>query len=135
MYSYPKNDLTCCDEELDSSIASLSPHLFHESGTLEFLHNSEPINLEIICSPEPTIEIKPSSSNASFVSAQPDSFTLETHHSPTPPPNNFHITNDNATYTIPTKKKYNTLQDPVLIDSGILTSVLHAEKIPLKQTL
>ena len=92
-----------CDEELLSSTASFSPPLSLKSGTLELPHNFEPINLEVICTPEHTNEIKPPSSNASFVNLQPNSSTLNTRHLPTPPPSNLHITIDNATYTVPTK--------------------------------
>ena len=49
-------------------------------------------------------------------SNKPSSNILKSRHSPTPPPNN-HITIDN--HPIPPKKKYNILEDPVFIDSGI----------------
>ena len=49
-------------------------------------------------------------------------------HSPSPPPNNLHITIDN--HPVPPKKKYNILEDPVFIDSGTLPPTLHPLKTP-----
>ena len=113
-----------CDEEL-SSIASLSPLLSPKSGTLELPHSSDAIKVEVITTPEPTIEIKPSSSNTSIInSIQPTFSSLKTRHSPTPPPNNLQITIDNATFTVLTK----ILVEPVFIESGILPPILNPQK-------
>ena len=54
---------------------------------------------------------------------QPIFSTPKNSHSPTPPPNNLHITIDD--HPIPPKKKYNILKDPVFFDSGILPPTLH----------
>ena len=75
-----------CDEEFLSSIASLSPPLCPESGTLELSHNSDPINIEVITTTEPTFEIKPSSSITPIAKTQPTSSDLKNSslaHSPT----------------------------------------------------
>ena len=121
-----------CEEILFSSIASLSPLLSFTSGTLELPHSSDPINIEVITTPEPTNEIKPSSSNTSIVNNnQPTSSSLKTRHAPTPPPNLLQITIDNTTYTVPTKKKYNILGDPVFNESGILPPTSNPQKILL----
>ena len=58
-----ENDLrrSHCDEELLSSIASLSPPFPLKSGTLELPNTTDPNNLEIIPTAEPTFsDIKPS---------------------------------------------------------------------------
>ena len=70
-----------CEEELLSSVASLSPLLSLKSCTLELPHSFDPINI----TPEPTIESKPSSSNNSIVfNIQPTSSSPKTRHSSTP---------------------------------------------------
>ena len=56
-------------------MASMSPPLSSNSGTLEHPHNFEPIKLEDICTPEPTIEVKPISCNAPIVNTQPNPST------------------------------------------------------------
>ena len=66
------------DEEFLSSIASLSPPPSLKSGTLDLPSVSDSLRLDINPTPEPT------------------------RHSPTPPPNNLHITIDN--HPIPPKK-------------------------------
>ena len=114
-------------EKLFSSIAFLSPPLSLSSGTLELPSNSDLINLEIIPTPEPTLPtIQPSSST----DTQPSSSNLKTGHSHTPPPTNLQVTIDNVTYSVPSKKTYNILEDPVFIDSGILPPVLQPVKNP-----
>ena len=75
--------------------------------------------------PEPTVN---GNSTTSQSLNKPPSTKLKTRHSPTPPPNNLHITIDN--HPIPPKKKYNILEDPVFIDSGILPPTLHPLKTP-----
>ena len=69
-----------CEEELFSSIASLSPPLFLKSGTLELPHTSVPLHLEIIPSSEPTLtDFQPSSStHTSTVHNQHISSTFKT---------------------------------------------------------
>ena len=109
-----------CDEELFSSIASLSPPLSLKYGTRDLPHNSDPINLDVICTPEPTIEIKPSSSNASFVNTQPNFSTHKTRHSPTPPPNNLYITIDNAIQINMTIKWYSFIRKKFAIATWTL---------------
>ena len=103
------------DEELLSSIASLSPPLYLKSGNLVLLNVSDPLPLDINPTPEPTLNVCPSTTQST---TQPLSSTLKTRHSPSPPPNNLHITIDN--HPVPPKKKYNILEDPVFIDSGTL---------------
>ena len=98
-----------------------------KSGTLELSHSSDPINIEVITTPEPSIEIKSSSSSTSIVIIQPTSSSPKTRHTPNHPPYNLQITIDNATFTVSTKKKYNVLEDPVFIDSGILPPVLNPQ--------
>ena len=63
----------------------------------------DPTNFEVIKTPEPTICIKPPSSNTSIVNFQPTSSSLKTRHSPTLPPNNLHITIEKPIYSVPTK--------------------------------
>ena len=106
------------EEELLSSIASLSPPLSLKSGTLDLpLVTDSSLPLDSNPTPEPTL-------NATSTTSQPPnkstSTNLKTRHSPTPPPNNLHFTVDN--HQIPHKKKYNILEDPVFIDSGIILS-------------
>ena len=94
-----------CDGELLSSIVSLSHPLSPKPGTVELPHISDRINIEVITTPDPTIEVKPSFSNTPIVNARPTSSALKTPHSPTHPSSNLQITIANATYTVPTKKK------------------------------
>ena len=95
-------------EKFLSSIVSLSPPLSLKSGTLDLANVNDSLPLDIIHTPEPTLNVIPSTTQST---TQPLSSTLETRHSPTPPPNNLHITTDN--YPTPPKKKYNILEDPV----------------------
>ena len=104
------------DQELLSSIASLSPPFSLKSGSLPLESNP---------TPEPTIN---SNSTTSQSINKPSSTNLKTRHSPTPPPINIHITIDN--HPIPHEKKYNILEDPVFIDSGILPPTLHPLTTP-----
>ena len=106
-------------QRLLSSIASLSPPLSLKSGTLDLPNDSDSLRLEINPAPEPTLTVIPSTTQISTVYAQPLSSTPKTRHSPTPPPNNLQITINN--HPIPPKKKYNILEDPAFIDSGITT--------------
>ena len=112
------------DEELLSSIASLSPPLSLKSGTLDLPLANDPLPLNSNNTPEPTVN----SNSTTSQSNKPSSNNLKSRHSPTPPPNNLHITIDN--HPIPPKKKYNILEDPVFIDSGILPPTLHPLKTP-----
>ena len=125
--------MTSCTnkEEVLCSIGLSSKPLSPKSGTLELPNNSDLIKLEIVHTPEPTLsDIEPSSStNTQHLSSNP-----KTRHSPTPPPTNLQVTIDNVTYTVSSKKKYNILEDPVFIDSGILHPVLNLLKTLLKQT-
>ena len=111
-----------CDEELLSSVATLSPPIRQKSGTLELPHTSDPINLKIIPTPKPTLlDVQSSSPTHTFVvHTQPIFSTLKTRRSLTPPPTNLQVTIDNVIYTVPSKETYNILEDPVSIDSGIL---------------
>ena len=111
------------EEELLSSIASLSPPLSLKSGTLDIPLVTDSLPLDTNTTPEPTLNGK---STISQSPNKPPSVNLKTRHSPTPPPNSLHITIDN--HPIPPKKKYYILEDPVFIDSGILPPTLH----PLK---
>ena len=113
------------DEELLSSIASLSPPLSLKSGTLDLHLVNDSLPLDSNNTPEPTVH---SNSTTSQSINKPPSTNLKTRHSPTPPPNNLHITIDN--HPIPPKKKYNILEGPVFIDSGILPPTLHPLKTP-----
>ena len=113
------------DEELLSSIASLSPPLPLKSGTLDIPNESDSLPLDFNPTPEPTLKFIPPTTQTT---TQLLSSTLKTRHSPTPPPNNLHITI--VTHPIPPKKKYNILEDPVFIDSGILPPTLHPLKTP-----
>ena len=113
------------DEELLSSIASLSPPLSLKSGTLDLPLENDSLPNDSTNTPEPTVN---SNSTTSQSNIKPSSTNLKTRHSPTPPPNNLHITIDN--HPIPRKKKYSILEDPVFIDSGILPPTLHPLKTP-----
>ena len=119
------------DEELLSSIASLSPPLSLKSGTLDLPIVNNPLPLDSNNTPEPTVNSNSTSQSTNNTvnsnSNKPSSTNLKTRHSPTPPPNNLHITMDN--HPIPNKKKYNFLED-VFIDSGILPPTLHPLKTP-----
>ena len=114
-------------EELVSSIESMSPPLFLKSATLELPNNSDLINLQIIPTPSKTL---PDTQPCSSTNSQPVLSILTTRHSPIPPPTNLQITIDNGTYTVPSKKKYNILKDPVFIDSSLLPPVLQPVKNP-----
>ena len=104
------------DEELFSSIASLSPPLSLKSGTLYLPNVSNSFPLDINPTPEPTQNVIPSTTQTT---SQHLSSTLKTRLSATPPPpNNLYITIDN--HPVPPKKKYNILEDPVFSDSGVL---------------
>ena len=89
---------TAHEEELLSSIASLSPPLSFKSGTLDFPHNSDFINLEIIPTPETTL---PDTQHSSSTNTQPISSNLKTRQSHTPPPTNLLVTIENIFYTVP----------------------------------
>ena len=109
------------EEELLSSIASLSPPLSLKSGTLDLpLVTDSSLPLDSNPTPDPTLN---ATSTTSHPPNKSTSTNLQTRHSPTPPPNNLHFTVDN--HQIPHKKKYNILEDPVFIDSGILPPTLH----------
>ena len=112
------------DEELLSSIASLSPPLSLKSGTLDLPLTNDSLPPNSNNTPEPTVNTNPTASQ----STKSSSNVLKSRHSPTPPPNNLHFTIDN--HPIPPKKKYNILEDPVFIDSGILPPTLHPLKNP-----
>ena len=111
-------------EEFLSSIAFLSP-LSLKSGTLDLPNVSDPLPLDNNPTDEPTLNVIPSTTQST---TQPLFYTLKTRRSPTPPPNNLHITIDN--HPIPPKKKYNILEDPVFTFSGILPPTLHPLKTP-----
>ena len=113
------------EEKLLSSIASLSPPLSLKSGTLDMPLVNDSLPLDTNNTPEPTVN---ANSTTSQSLTKPSSTNLKTRHSPTPPPNNLHITIDN--HPIPPKKKYNILEDPVFIDPGILPPTLHPLKTP-----
>ena len=114
------------EEELLSSIASLSPPLSLKSGTLDLpLVTDSSLPLDSNPTPEPTLN---GTSTTSQSLNKSTSTNPKTRHSPTPPPNNLHFTVDN--HQIPHKKKYNILEDPVFIDSGILPPTLHPLKTP-----
>ena len=113
------------EEELLSSIASLSPPLSLKSGTLDIPLVNDSLPLETNNTPEPTLNTNPITSQSL---TKPSSKNLKTRHAPTPPPNNLHITIDN--HPIPPKKKYNILEDPFFIDSGILPPTLHPLRTP-----
>ena len=112
------------EEELLSSIASLSPPLSLKSGTLDIPLVNDSLPLDTNTTPEPTLN---DNSTTSQSLNKPLSANLKTRHSPTPP-KILHITIDN--HPIPPKKKYNILEDPVFIDSGILPPTLHPLKTP-----
>ena len=117
------------EEELLSSIASLSPPLSLKSGTLDLpLVTDSSLPLDSNPTPEPTLN---GTSTTSQSLNKSTSTNLKTRHSPTPPPNNLHFTVDN--HQIPHKKKYNILEDPVFIDSGILPPTLHPYKFRFPQ--
>ena len=89
------------DEELLSIIASLSPPLSHKFGrTLDLPNVNDSLPLDINPTSERTLNFIPSTTQST---TQPHSSTPKTLHSPTPPPNNLHITIDN--HPIPTKKE------------------------------
>ena len=113
------------DEEFLSSIASLSLPLSLKSGPFDLPNLNDSLPLVINHTPEPTLNVIPSTTQPT---TQPLSSTLKLRHSPTPPPNNLQITIDN--HPIPPKKKYNILEDPGFIDSGILTPTLHPLRTP-----
>ena len=75
------------------------PPLSLKPATLDLPNVSDPINLEIISTPEPTLSEGQScsSTQTSSVYTQPSSCTLKTRHSPTPPPTNFQVTLENYT--------------------------------------
>ena len=98
----------------------MSPPLSLKSGTLDLPLVNDSLPNDSTHTPEPTVN---SNSTTSQSNVKPSSTNLKTRHSPTPPPNNLHITIDN--HPIPHKKKYNILEDPVFIDSGILPPTLH----------
>ena len=110
----------------------LSLSLSLESGFFDLPHNNDLINLEIIATPEPTL---PETQHSSSTNTQPISSDLETRHSPTPPPTNLQVTIDNITYTKPSKKKYNNLEDPVLFDYSIPSPVLQPVKNPSQRNI
>ena len=58
---------------------------------------SDPLPLEINSTPEPTLNVIPctTQTSTSLISTQPISSTLNTPHSPFPPPNTLQITIDN----------------------------------------
>ena len=89
-------------EELLSSIASLSPPLSLQSGTLELPYNSDLLNLDIFLTPEP---ILPDTQPSSSINTHPLSSTRKTDNSPTPPPPILHVTIENVTHTVPSSKK------------------------------
>ena len=88
-----------CDEELLSSIATMSPPLSSKSGSLKLPNTSDSIIREIIPTLEPTSpDIQSfSSTHKSTVHTRPISSTLKTRHSHTPPPTNFQATIDKVT--------------------------------------
>ena len=103
------------EEELLSSIESLSPPLSLKSGTLDLPLANDLLPSNSNNTPEPTV---PTTNNSTISqSNKPSSNALKSRHSPTPPPNNLHFTIDN--HPIPPKKKYNIIEDPLFIDSGI----------------
>ena len=114
------------EEELLSSIASLSPPLSLKSGTLDLPLANDLLPSNSNNTPEPTV---PTTNNSTISQPnKPSSNNLKSRHSPTPPPNNLQFTIDN--HPIPPKKKYNILEDPVFIDSGILPPTLQPLKTP-----
>ena len=113
------------EDELLSSIVSLSPPLSLKSGTPDMTLVNDSLPLDTTTTPEPTLN---TNSTPSQALTKPSTTNLKTHQSPTRPPNNLHITIDN--HPIPPKKKYNILEDPVFIDSGNLPPTLHPLKTP-----
>ena len=113
------------EEELLSSIASLSPPFSLKSGTFELPHNSALNNPEIIPTSEPTLTPPSSSTNTKPLPSTPKS-----RHSPAPPPTNLQVTIDNVTYNVPSKRTYNILEDLVSIDCGIIPHVIQHVKNP-----
>ena len=113
------------EEERLSSIASLSQPFSLKSGTFELPHNSALNNPEIIPTSEPTLTPPFFSTNTKPLPSSPKS-----RHSLAPPPTNLQVTIDNVTYIVPSKRTYNTLEDPVSIDSGILPHVIQPVKNP-----
>ena len=96
------------EDKLLSGIVFLSPPLSLKSGTFELPQNFHVINLEIIPAPDPTL---PDTQPSSSTNAPPFSSNLKTCHSPTSPTNNLQVTIDIITYTVPSKKKYNILEN------------------------
>ena len=96
------------DDELLSSIASLSPPLSLKSGTLDLSNVNDSLALDINPTPETTLNVIPSTTQST---TQPLSSTLKSRYSPTPPLNNPHITIDN--HPIPSKNIYIILEGPV----------------------
>ena len=82
------------DEELLSSIASVSTPLSLKSGTLDLPKISDSLPLEISPTPEPTLNVIPCTTQTSTISTQPLSSTLKTRHSATSPLNILQITID-----------------------------------------
>ena len=76
------------DESLLSSITLSSPPLSLKSGTLNLPSVSDSLPLDINPTPEPTLNVIPSTTQST---TQTLSSTLKTRHSPTPPPNNLQI--------------------------------------------
>ena len=120
-----ESDIISRDEEILPGIKSLSPPLALKSDTLELPNASDWFYFEIIPTHELTLpDIQPSSSNlTSSVHSKPISSTLETRHSSTPPLTYLLVTIDVVIYTVPSKKNYNILEDPVL-----LTLVIHSTR-------
>ena len=88
------------EEELLSSIASLSPPLSLKSGTLDVPLANDLLPSNSNNTPEPTV---PTTNNSTISqSNKPSSNNLKSRHSPTPPPNNLHFTIDN--HPIPPKR-------------------------------
>ena len=88
------------EEELLSSIASLSPPLSLKSGTLDLpLVTDSSLPLDSNPTPDPTLN---ATSTTSHPPNKSTSTNLKTRHSPTPPPNNLHFTVDN--HQIPQKE-------------------------------
>ena len=107
------------EEELLSSIASLSPPLSLKSGTLDLPLANDSLPLDTNNTPEPTLDTNPSTSQSL---TKQSSTNLKTRHSPTPPPNNLHITIDN--HPIPPKKIQYSLKIP--------SSLIPVSYLPLK---
>ena len=85
------------DEELVSSIASLSPPLFLKTGTLDLPNVSDSLPLDINPTHVPILNGIPSTTQPT---TQPLSSTLKTRHSPTPPPKSPPFVCDNTSHRI-----------------------------------